>query len=35
LARDNDLPIVVFSLQQPGAMTQVLFGTGEFTQVGA
>ncbi len=35
LARDNDLPIVVFSLQQPGAMTQVLFGTGKFTQVGA
>jgi uridylate kinase len=35
LARDNDLPIVVFSLQQPGAMTQVLFGAGKFTQVGA
>lgn len=35
LARDNHLPIVVFSLQQPGAMTQVLFGTGRFTQVGA
>jgi uridylate kinase len=33
LARDNDLPIVVFSLQQPGAMTEVLFGTGKFTQV--
>ena len=35
LARDNDLPIVVFSLQQPGAMTQVLFGAGKFTRVGA
>lgn len=35
LARDNELPIVVFSLQQPGAMTDVLFGSGRFTQVGA
>ena len=35
LARDNDLPIVVFSLHQPGAMTEVLFGAGRFTQVGA
>ncbi len=34
LARDNDLPIVVFSLQQPGAMTDVLFGAGLYTQVG-
>lgn len=35
LARDNDLPIVVFSLQEPGAMTDVLFGRGKFTRVGA
>jgi len=34
LARDNNLPIVVFSLQDPGAMTEVLFGRGRFTQVG-
>ncbi|MEM7743478.1 MAG: UMP kinase [Pseudomonadota bacterium] len=34
LARDNNLPIVVFSLQEPGAMTDVLFGRGRFTQVG-
>jgi len=33
LARDNDLPIVVFSLQAPGAMTEVLFGQGRFTEV--
>ena len=34
LARDNDLPIVVFSLQTPGEMTEVLFGRGRYTQVG-
>lgn len=34
LARDNNLPIVVFSLQEAGAMTDVLFGRGRFTQVG-
>lgn len=34
LARDNDLPIVVFSLQEPGAMTEVVFGRGRFTRVG-
>ena len=33
LARDNDLPIVVFSLQDPGAMTEVLFGRGQYTKV--
>jgi len=33
LARDNNLPIVVFSLQQPGGMTEVLFGRGQYTQV--
>ena len=35
LARDNNLPIVVFSLQEPGAMTEVLFGRGRFTEVRA
>jgi len=34
LARDNDLPIVVFSLKEEGAMTQVLFGQGRYTVVG-
>ncbi len=33
LARDNDLPIVVFSLQEPGAMTVVLQKGGRFTRV--
>jgi len=35
LARDNNLPIVVFSLREPGAMTRVLFGEGRYTVVGA
>jgi uridylate kinase len=35
LARDNNLPIVVFSLKQDGAMTRVLFGEGRYTVVGA
>ena len=34
LARDNNLPIVVFSLRQDGAMTRVLFGKGRYTVVG-
>jgi len=34
LARDNNLPIVVFSLKEEGAMTRVLFGEGRFTVVG-
>jgi uridylate kinase len=34
LARDNNLPIVVFSLHEPGAMTEVMFGRGRYTQVG-
>jgi uridylate kinase len=34
LARDNDLPIVVFSLGEEGAMTDVLGGRGRFTTVG-
>ncbi len=34
LARDNHLPIVVFSLRELGAMTRVLFGQGRYTLVG-
>jgi uridylate kinase len=34
LARDNNLPIVVFSLKEDGAMTRVLFGEGRYTVVG-
>ena len=34
LARDNGLPIVVFSLHEPGAMTEVLYGRGRYTEVG-
>jgi uridylate kinase len=34
LARDNDLPIVVFSLRDEGAMTDVLYGRGRFSVVG-
>ena len=34
LARDNNLPIVVFSLREDGAMTRVLFGAGRYTVVG-
>ena len=34
LARDNRLPIVVFSLEEPGEMTEVLFGRGRYTKVG-
>jgi len=34
LARDNALPIVVFSLEAEDAMTEVLFGRGRFTRVG-
>ena len=34
LARDNNLPIVVFSLREDGEMTRVLFGEGRYTVVG-
>ncbi|MEM6944037.1 MAG: UMP kinase [Pseudomonadota bacterium] len=34
LARDNDLPIIVFSLGEPGSMTDVLNRRGRFTTVG-
>ncbi|MEM7545330.1 MAG: UMP kinase [Pseudomonadota bacterium] len=35
LARDNDLPIIVFSLNHPGGFASVLSGTGKFTIVEA
>ncbi|GMG83653.1 UMP kinase [Paralimibaculum aggregatum] len=34
LARDNALPIVVFSLHEDGGLTDVLRGRGRFTRVG-
>lgn len=34
LARDNNLPIVVFSLREAGGLTRVLLGEGRFTVVG-
>jgi uridylate kinase len=34
LARENRMPIIVFSLDQPGAVTAVLKGEGRFTTVG-
>ncbi len=33
LARDNDLPIVVFSLEQPGGLAGILRGEGTYTKV--
>ncbi|MEM1346250.1 MAG: UMP kinase, partial [Pseudomonadota bacterium] len=33
-ARDNALPIVVFSLHEEGGLTDVLFGRGRYTRVG-
>jgi uridylate kinase len=33
LARDNDLPLAIFSLKEPGAFSQVLSGKGKFTIV--
>ena len=33
LARDNDIPVVVFSIRQPGNIGRVLEGTGKFTLV--
>ncbi|WOI57010.1 UMP kinase [Palleronia sp. LCG004] len=35
LARDNDLPIVVFSLDEPGGFRGILAGQGTFTHVGS
>jgi uridylate kinase len=31
LARENNLPILVFSIQNPGCLTDVIFGKGTFT----
>ena len=33
LARDNDLPIIVFSLDEPGGFRSILNGTGTSTRV--
>ena len=35
LARENNIPILVFSLQNPGAFADVVTGTGRFTVVRA
>ncbi len=34
LARDNNLPIIVFSLDEPGGLRGILSGTGKYTRVG-
>jgi uridylate kinase len=33
LARDNGIPVVVFSIRTPGAVLEVLRGSGKFTIV--
>ena len=33
LARDNNLPIIVFSLDEPGGFKGILSGKGSFTMV--
>jgi uridylate kinase len=33
LARDNGIPVIVFSIREPGAVLQVLKGAGRFTIV--
>lgn len=33
LARDNDIPLIVFSIREPGAVVNVLRGEGRFTTV--
>jgi uridylate kinase len=33
LARDNGIPVVVFSIRKPGAVQEVLNGTGHYTTV--
>ena len=33
LARDNNLPIIVFSLDEPGGFRGILSGTGTYTRV--
>jgi uridylate kinase len=34
LARENSIPIIVFSIREPGAVTAVLRGRGRYTLVG-
>ena len=34
LARDNNLPIIVFSLDEPGGFKGILAGEGTYTLVG-
>ncbi len=34
LARENDIPILVFSIQDPGGLARVLSGQGTFTTIG-
>ena len=34
LARDNNLPIIVFSLDEPGGFCGILAGQGTYTKVG-
>ena len=34
LARENNMPIIVFSIREPGAIEAVLRGKGHFTTVG-
>jgi len=34
LARDNSLPIIVFSLDEPGGFRGILAGEGTYTTVG-
>ncbi len=34
LARENDIPILVFSIQEPGGLARVLQGQGTFTTIG-
>ena len=34
LARDNNLPIIVFSLDEPGGFRGILAGRGTYTRVG-
>lgn len=33
LSRDNDIPIIVFSVQEPGGLARVLRGEGRYTIV--
>jgi uridylate kinase len=33
LARDNNLPIIVFSLDEPGGFKGILAGNGTYTKV--